>query len=141
MVLCLGRNPIKHQSSTQKARALSSMEAEYYALLRATCQAIGLSNMMRDIGVELSITVNCDNQSAVDFTKRQGLSKTKHMSTALLWLQDAVEQNVVAIKKVHTDCNLADIMTKNLLPNKRNYFLEKMNFFCFSGQHELALRA
>ena len=138
--MCLGNSPIKLQSSTQKAKALSPMEAEYYALVKAASQGIGMFQMLKDLGLDLKIVLHCDNQSAIDFTKKQGLGKSKHINTGLLWLQDSIENNEVVISKVHTDLNIADIMTKYLTPQKRNYFMSRMGMEYASGSHSLALR-
>ena len=97
--------------------------------------------MMRDIGVECEIILHCDNQSAIDFSKRQGLGKAKHMMIGLLWLQDKVENKEVMIKKIHTDLNIADLMTKYLPPKKREFLMERMSMYYFQGHHDMALRA
>ena len=90
------------------------MEVEYYALVEAARQGIGMQRMLKDMGVHLDVALHCDNQSALDFTRKQGLGKSKHFTTGLLWLQDAVEARELKLKKVHTYQNLADIMTKYL---------------------------
>ena len=140
IIICLGDSPMKISSSTQRAVALSSMEAEYYALVKSASQAIGIKQMLRDIHVYVDIQLKCDNSSGVDFSKRRGLGKTKHLNTGLLWLQDAVENKEVQVQKIPTETNIADLMTKYLQPNKREHLLTKMNMYYFEGQHELALR-
>ena len=55
--------------------------------------------------------------------------------------QDSVESREITLKKVHTDLNVADLMTKYLTPNKRDYLMGKMNMYYFDDQHPLALRA
>ena len=80
VIMCLGDTPVKMQSSTQKCRALSSMEAEYYALVKAANQGTGMQMMLADLGVKLDIVLHCDNQSALDFTKKQGLGKSSTLT-------------------------------------------------------------
>ena len=89
----------------------------------------------------MEVELKCDNQSAVDFCRKTGLGKSKHINTGLLWLQDAVESHEVKLVKVHTDSNLADVMTMYLTAEKRKFFLNAMGMGFQSGQHPLVLRA
>ena len=52
-VVLLGKSTIKTWSSNQSVIALSSGEAEYYALVKGASQGIGVQNIMNDFGVEV----------------------------------------------------------------------------------------
>ena len=48
----LGSHTIKTWSATQGVIALSSGEAEYYAMVRGASQAMGMRSMLKDVGVD-----------------------------------------------------------------------------------------
>ncbi len=50
-MIMYGSHLIKHWASTQSVIALSSGEAEYYALVKGSGQAIGMCSMIRELGV------------------------------------------------------------------------------------------
>eukprot|EP00971_Amphidinium_carterae_P258720 5134902-Amphidinium_carterae.2 len=50
---------------------------------------------------------------------RRGVGKNaRHIQTRLLWLQERVAAKHLQVKKVHTDVNPADVLTK-VLPEAR----------------------
>ena len=59
-LLMLGKHLIKSWSSTQKVIALSSGEAELYALLKGATQAKGLMSMLYDWNIITQSIVNTD---------------------------------------------------------------------------------
>ena len=71
----LGGHAINTWSSTQACITLSSGEAEYYALVRATSIGLGLQACLRDLGVEAKIRVHADSAAAIGICKRVGLGK------------------------------------------------------------------
>ena len=89
-VLMLGSHVIKHWSSTQHTYALSSGESEYYALVKASSQSIGLQSMLSDICVEARIEVKTDASAAVGIASRRGLGRVRHIEVAQLWIQEKV---------------------------------------------------
>ena len=71
---------MKTWSTTQAVVALSSAEAELYALLKATSQTLGLVSLASDFGLELSAKVRTDASAALGIVNRQGLGKLTHLS-------------------------------------------------------------
>ena len=59
--------------------ALSSGEAEYYAMVRAAAEALGLQAIMRDLGWEAGILLWVDSSAAKSMASRIGLGKVRHM--------------------------------------------------------------
>ena len=113
-LLMLGKHFIKSWSSTQKVIALSSGEAELYALLKGATQAKGLMSMLYDWNIITHSIVNTDATAVMGIAYRQGLGKTRHMDTQYLWIQKEVRHETLKIKKARTDLNPADILTKGL---------------------------
>ena len=63
--MSLGNHVIKHWSSTQSVIALSSGEAEYYAMVKASSVALGIQGVMRDLGVQVKgVTLKADATAA-----------------------------------------------------------------------------
>lgn len=74
--MCIGYCMVKHWSSTQKASALSSAEAELYAATRALTEA------------NPRVKALVDAQTTIGLSRRSGLGKARHAATAELWIQD-----------------------------------------------------
>ena len=110
-----GGSTLKSWSSTQTAMALSSAEAELYAMSRCVQQTASLISIARDFGIELSAAVHSDATAALGIACRRGLGgKTRHVKVQSLWIQDAVENRELEIGKVGTLENPADMLTKFL---------------------------
>ena len=56
--------------------------------------------------------LRCDSSSARAFCHRQGVGRVRHISCGLLWLQELVQKEEVAVKQVGTWRNTADLSTK-----------------------------
>ena len=82
---------IKSYSSQQAVRALSSGEAEYYAMVKAASVAIGIRSMLMDLGVdEGRIILKTDASAALGVAQRLGIGKVRHIEVNQLWLQEKV---------------------------------------------------
>ena len=57
-----------------------------------------------------------DSHSAIYLSKNPSQhSKLKHIEIRYHWIRDTLEQKVLQLKKVHSDDNGSDMMTKALL--------------------------
>ena len=112
----LGNHCIKIWSSTQGAIALSSAEAEFYAMIEAVIRAKGVLNVMKEIGFTVAehVQLFTDSSAAKSFVSRKGLGKMKHLEIRDLWLQREVGLGKVIVNKVAGPRNPADLMTKFL---------------------------
>ena len=91
-VLMLGNTAVRGWSTNQAVIALSSGEAECYAALKGASQALGFQSMLRDIGLDTSVTLFSDSSAARGIIHRAGLGKPRHLETGYLWLQVAVAE-------------------------------------------------
>ena len=115
--ILLGRHCVRTWSSTQSAIALSSAEAEFYALVDATLRAKGMLSVLSELGLSgLSqvLEVFTDSAAAKSFVSKRGLGKMRHLELRDLWLQREVGEGKVVVKKVAGSKNPADTMTKFL---------------------------
>ncbi|GKD39278.1 retrovirus-related pol polyprotein from transposon TNT 1-94, partial [Tanacetum coccineum] len=103
-------------SKKQTALAISTTEAEYVSAGKACQQALWMKQALVDYDIVLDdIHVLCDNKGAIDLTKNPVLhSRTKHIEIRHHFLRDNVEKGNISIKKVSSEDNIADILTKPL---------------------------
>ena len=73
---------LKTWSSTQASIAQSSGEAEYYALVRAASEALGMKSIMNDLGWDCKIRLLVDSYAAKSIASRTGLGKLRHLETS-----------------------------------------------------------
>ena len=109
-----GRHVLKSWSSTQATIALSSAEAELYALVKGAAQTLGMIALARDLGVNATGRISSDASAALGIVQRQGLGKLRHISTQFLWVQEKVRNDELNIVKVPGTDNPADLLTKNV---------------------------
>ncbi len=87
-VWMLGSHCIKTWSSSQGPIALSSAEAEFYAMVEAVTRSKGLLGLAGELGYEdLSqiVHLGTDSSAAKSFVSRRGLGKMRHIDIRDLW--------------------------------------------------------
>ena len=102
-------------SVTQGAVALSSAEAEFYAMIEPVIRAKGLRNLAAELGfsdLENVVHVATDSSAAKSFVGRQGLGKMKHLEIRDLWLQKEVRDGKVIVSRVLGTENPSDLGMK-----------------------------
>ena len=62
---------VKHWSRTQKARALSSGEAECYAMVTGCAEGLGMQSLAEDLGWKAEIWLWTDSSAAKAIGKRR----------------------------------------------------------------------
>ena len=72
---------------TQKAIATSSGESELYAMSVGAAEALGLRELLTDIGLPTTVRLRCDSTAAMGTASRQGLGRMKHVQVRDLALQ------------------------------------------------------
>ena len=110
----LGYHTIKTWSTTQAVVALSSGEAELYALTKGASYALGMVSLAEDFGLKLNIKVHTDASAAIGIVHRQGVGKLRHVRVKYLWVQGKVQDGDIDVKKIDGKANPADLGTKVL---------------------------
>ncbi len=113
-VVTLDSHCVKTYSLTQDAIALSSGESEFYGIVKAAAQGLGIKGLMTDMGLSMELRVNTDSSAAKSIASRRGCGKVRHLETRELWLQDRVARGDLEIRKVRGEDNIADILTKHV---------------------------
>ncbi len=80
-VIVWGGHCLKSWSSTQDTVALASGEAEYFAMVRGACQAIGMRELAADLGVAVGVTINAGSSAAKGISSRRGAGRARHIET------------------------------------------------------------
>ena len=117
--LMLGAHLLKSWSSTQPSISLSSGEAEYYGVVKASGIALGQQSLMADLGIKVGVRVWTDSAAAVGICGRSGLGKLRHVQTHTLWVQERVRTGAMELRKVNGLVNPADLFTKHLASRER----------------------
>ena len=111
----LGPHCLKTWSSTQDSPALSSCEAEYYAVVDGASRALGVRAAAKELGVvvdDLVVSMATDSSGAKSFASRRGTGRIRHIEVKWLWLQQAVADGRFRMQKVLGTRNAADMITK-----------------------------
>ena len=91
---------VKTWSSTQGTLALSVGEAEYYALIKAAAEGLGLQALAKDMGYEMKVRIWVDSTTAKAIAARLGLGRVRHLEVKYLWAQQALKRKRFEILKV-----------------------------------------
>ena len=58
------------------------------------------------------MSVHTDSTAAIGIFSRRGLGKTRHIEVQYLWIQQSVHKKEFAVKKIGTNDNPTDVLTK-----------------------------
>ena len=119
-VFTLAGGTIRWMSKLQETVVLSTTEAEYIAALDASKEAVWLKGLLNEIGrTPEKVDVVCDSQSAIHLAINLAYhSKTKHIYVRCHLLRHVISGGKVALNKVHTWENCADIFIKRVTVEK-----------------------
>jgi hypothetical protein len=96
--------------------ATSSTHAEIRALYDLTIQLIFIINLFEEIGRPISLPAILyeDNQPAIDLTTNISghINKSKHYLMIIQFLREQIEAGLIQLKKVQTEQNIANVLTK-----------------------------
>ncbi|GJU80011.1 putative ribonuclease H-like domain-containing protein [Tanacetum coccineum] len=95
-------------------RKSTTIEAEYVAAANCCRQVLWIQNQMLDYGFNfLNTKIYIDNESTICIVKNPMFySKIKHIEIRHHFIRDAYEKKLIQVLKIHTDDNVADILTK-----------------------------
>ncbi|GKD66143.1 hypothetical protein Tco_1308251 [Tanacetum coccineum] len=107
----------------QTSLAISTTKAEYISAGKACQQALWMKQALIDYDICLDdIWIMCDNKGAIDLSKNPVQHwRTKHIKIRHHFLRDNVQKGNISIKKVPSEDNIADILTKPLKREPFNY--------------------
>ena len=125
--------PISWFSVLGKTVALSTCEAEINAAVMAAKDAIHIGRLIHDLGLnhdESPIQIAEDNSAAISQAAGgiRAVRKAKHYEVRLRFLQELVVQKAIEFVYCPTDIQLADLLTKPLLPDRHTALTNALLF-------------
>ncbi|GJR59162.1 putative ribonuclease H-like domain-containing protein [Tanacetum coccineum] len=121
----LGQRLISWQCKKQTIVATSTTEAEYVAAANCCGQVLWVQNQLLDYGFNFMNTkIHIDNKSTICIVKNLVYhSKTKHIEIRHHFIRDCYEKKLISVEKIHTDLNVADLLTKPFDGPRFNYLV------------------
>ncbi|KAE8186284.1 hypothetical protein CF335_g7486, partial [Tilletia laevis] len=116
-VFYLHGNPVTWRSKLQDTVSVSSTEAEYVALSEATREAIWAVQLLGELQIRKKgpVDMYTDNTGAEALARNpQAHQRTKHISIHHHLVRDSNNDGTIKVRRVHTDENPADILTKGV---------------------------
>ncbi|GJS42933.1 ribonuclease H-like domain-containing protein [Tanacetum coccineum] len=113
----LRKSLVSWKSKKQATLSRSSTEAQYRSMASATCETVWLSNLLHSLGLYnlLLVDLYCDNSSAIQLVANLVFhEKSKHFEFDVHFVREKVAACVIKTVKIHTDLQVADILTKCL---------------------------
>ncbi|CAK0831695.1 unnamed protein product [Prorocentrum cordatum] len=127
-VIVAGSHWLEAWSATQQTRALSSGEAELYAIVSGASRGLLLKHLASEVGDDLELNILSDSAAGRGMVQRIGVGKAHH-------------EKKFNIKKVSTDANLSDIGTKHLARTRVLALLGKIGVFVQSSMGKASVLA
>ncbi|GJW70540.1 putative ribonuclease H-like domain-containing protein [Tanacetum coccineum] len=126
----LGQTLISWQCKKQTVVATSTTEAEYVAAANCYGQVLWVQNQLLDYGFNFMNTkIHIDNESTICIVKNPVYhSKTKHIEIRHHFIRDCYEKKLISVEKIHTDLNVADLLTKPFDGPRFNYLVVSIGY-------------
>ncbi|GJT10204.1 putative ribonuclease H-like domain-containing protein [Tanacetum coccineum] len=123
----------------------STTEAEYVAAASCCGQVLWIQNQMLDYGFNFMNTkIHIDNESTICIVKNPVYhSKRKYIEIRHHFIRDSYKKKLIRVEKIHTDFNVADLLTKAFdgpkLLMDQVYKLFPGTAYCYSDKMRLIL--
>ncbi|GJS43010.1 putative ribonuclease H-like domain-containing protein [Tanacetum coccineum] len=119
------RRLISWKCKKQTIVANSTTEAEYVAAANCCGQVLWIQNQMMDYGFNFMNTkIHIDNESTISVIKNPvAHSRTKHIEIRFHFIRDCYEKRLIEVIKIHTDHNVADLLTKGFDVTRFNFLV------------------
>ena len=122
ILIMLGGAAIVYKTVLQKTIALSSTEAEFYALSEAGKMILYIRLVLADLNLtqEDPTVVYEDNRGCLEMTKAlKPTKRTRHVETRCFAVLNWVQTDTIDVRKIDTSDNSSDVLTK---PTGRTIF-------------------
>ena len=117
----MGSAMISWFSRKQVSIAQSTTEAEYIAASDVCKEAVSLRKLLYDLfGTKLDSTIiHCDNHSCIKLSEKSVFhNRSKHNEMKYHFIRNLVQRGTLKFLYIHTDEQIADILTKPLTKKK-----------------------
>ena len=120
---------ISWSSRKQGSIAQSTTEEEYIAANDASREAVWLRELLSGLFQERLETtiIHCDTQSCLKLTENPIFhDRSKHIELKYHFIRDMVQRGAIKLQYIHTDEQIADILTKPLSFGKFVHFRDEL---------------
>ncbi|GKA60115.1 putative ribonuclease H-like domain-containing protein [Tanacetum coccineum] len=121
----LGCRLISWQCKKQTVVANFTTKAEYIAASNCSGQVLWIQNQLMDYGYNFIQTkIHIDNESTICIVKNPVFhSKIKHIKIRYHFIRDSNKKKLIQMIKIHTDQNVADLLTKAFDVSRFEYLI------------------
>ncbi|GKE16414.1 hypothetical protein Tco_1423991, partial [Tanacetum coccineum] len=132
----LGDRLVSWSSKRQKSAAISSTEVKYIALSCCCAQVFWMRSQLTDYGLGFNkIPMYYDNKSAISLCCNNFQHyRLKHIDIRYHFIKEQVENEVVELYFVRTECQLADIFTKDICRERIEFLIDKLGMRSFTHE-------
>jgi hypothetical protein len=131
ILIFINRAPVVWNSKKQNTVESSTFGSEIVALKNSIELIKSLKYKLRMFGVPLlgPADIFCDNEAVIiNCSTPESTIKTKHHSIAYHQNREAVASGIVRIAKEDSETNLADLFTKLLSEERRNFLIDRFMY-------------
>ena len=137
-IITMGDHLLKTCSRQQRVVALSSAEAELYAMVAASAETMAIMAYARDLGMVVTGEVYTDSAAALGISQRAGIGKVRPLRTQGRWVQEVRVSGRLAYRKVLGSQNPADVLTKHVPADLLQKLREELGTSTPGGRAETA---
>lgn len=126
----IDNSPISWASRVQKSVALSTTEAEYYAIADCAKDIIWYQQLFEDMSFQINkpTLIFSDNQGAIKLSKNAVFHKrSKHVDVRVHFIRDHQSKGNMSIQYIPTNKQPADMFTKSLASPSLNNCKQMLN--------------
>ncbi|GJW58936.1 putative ribonuclease H-like domain-containing protein [Tanacetum coccineum] len=103
-----------------------------------TFRVLWVQNQLLDYGFNfMNAKIHIDNESTICIVKNPVYhSKTKHIEIRHHFIRDCYEKKLISVEKIHTDLNVADLLTKPFDGPRFNYLVVSIDTLSVLGKFD-----
>ena len=130
-VFTISRGSVCWKSTIQSIVALSTTEAEYMTIVEAAKEALWLTGLVNELGVQQGgVQLHYDSQSVIYLAKNQIYHAiTKHVDMRFHKIRELIASGEILLQKIGTAENAADMLTKPVTTDKFKHCLDLLNVY------------
>ena len=117
-------------SKKQTAVALSTCEAEYYALTLAAKELIWVGRVLKEVGIKSlgTSSLRTDNEAAIEWATGEKCpsGRAKHIDVRVHFIRELVQHTQLKVSHVASEENDADMLTKPLGPQNLRRIVKRI---------------
>lgn len=106
-----------------------STETGFHASVRATCEALGIHALLKDVGQELQACVHIEVAATHLMIEREGLARVRHIHVHILWFQGHILRRRLPLQTMLGTTHPADLMTNNFTMQDIDKYVSNLNLY------------